>query len=69
MSTGNPLWGAPRIVGDRPRVIHFNATANPTTNWTARQLVKAFPWQDPASVRWRKGTMSVAVPAFPGRST
>ena len=28
---------------DRRRVLHFNVTANPTAEWTARQLVQAFP--------------------------
>jgi putative transposase len=26
------------------RVVHFNVTAHPTMEWTARQLVEAFPW-------------------------
>lgn len=30
---------------DRRRVIHFNVTANPTAEWTARQLVQAFPFE------------------------
>jgi putative transposase len=28
----------------RRRVVHFNATANPTAAWTAQQIVEAFPW-------------------------
>jgi hypothetical protein len=35
------------LAHDRRRVIHFNVTANPTAAWTAQQIVKAFPWQDP----------------------
>jgi putative transposase len=35
------------LAHDRRRVIHFNVTANPTAAWTARQIVEAFPWQDP----------------------
>ncbi|MFP6581427.1 MAG: integrase core domain-containing protein, partial [Candidatus Hydrogenedentota bacterium] len=26
------------------QVIHFNVTANPTAEWTSRQVVEAFPW-------------------------
>jgi hypothetical protein len=26
------------------RIVHFNVTAHPTMDWTARQLVEAFPW-------------------------
>ena len=27
------------------RVIHFNVTANPTAEWTAQQVIEAFPWE------------------------
>lgn len=30
----------------RRRVVHFNVTENPTAEWTARQIVEAFPWDD-----------------------
>ena len=29
---------------DRRRPIHFAVTTNPTAEWTARQLLEAFPW-------------------------
>ena len=29
---------------DRRRAIHFAATTNPTAEWTAPQLLEAFPW-------------------------
>ena len=30
----------------RRRVVHFNVTANPTAEWTARQVVEAFPYDE-----------------------
>jgi transposase InsO family protein len=33
---------------DRRRVLHTNVTGNPTANWTAQQLVEAFPWKTTA---------------------
>ena len=29
---------------DRRRPLHFAVTSNPTAEWTARQLLQAFPW-------------------------
>jgi len=32
------------LAHDRRRVVHFNVTASPTAEWTARQITEAFPW-------------------------
>jgi putative transposase len=32
------------LAHERRRVLHFNVTTNPTAEWTAQQIVNAFPW-------------------------
>ena len=32
------------LAHERRRPVHFAVTANPTAEWTARQLLEAFPW-------------------------
>jgi len=32
------------LILDRRRVVHFNVTANPSAQWTAQQIVEAFPF-------------------------
>jgi len=32
------------LAHQRRRVIHFNVTAHPSSEWTARQIAQAFPW-------------------------
>jgi Integrase core domain. len=34
------------LAHDRRRVLHFNVTMNPSAEWTAQQIVEAFPWSD-----------------------
>ncbi|MGB5468675.1 MAG: hypothetical protein WBM84_21620, partial [Sedimenticolaceae bacterium] len=29
---------------DRRQIVHFNVTANPTSQWTTQQIVDAFPF-------------------------
>ena len=36
------------LVHDRRRVVHCNVTDTPTAQWTAQQLVEAFPWETAA---------------------
>ena len=30
----------------RRRILHFNVTANPAAEWTAQQIIEAFPWDE-----------------------
>jgi putative transposase len=34
------------LAHERRRVVHFNVTEHPTAQWTAQQVVEAFPWDD-----------------------
>lgn len=42
-ATFGVLLGFLVLAHDRRRVLHFNVTANPSAEWTPRQLVQAFP--------------------------
>ena len=44
-ATFQVLFGFLVLAHDRRRVVHFNVTANPTAQWTAQQVVNAFPWE------------------------
>jgi len=34
------------LARERRRVVHFNVTAHPSEDWTARQVLEAFPWEE-----------------------
>jgi transposase InsO family protein len=34
------------LAHERRRIVHFNVTEHPTAQWTAQQVVDAFPWED-----------------------
>ena len=34
------------LAHERRRVLHFNITTNPSAEWTAQQIVEAFPWDE-----------------------
>jgi putative transposase len=34
------------LAHDRRRVVHFNVTEHPAAQWTAQQIVDAFPWDE-----------------------
>jgi len=42
-ATFGALFGFLVVAHYRRRVLHFNVTANPSAEWTARRLVQAFP--------------------------
>jgi len=42
--TFNLLYVFVVLSHDRRRILHVNVTANPTAEWTARQLLEAFPY-------------------------
>ncbi len=42
-ATFGVLFGLVVLAHHRRRVVHFNATAHPTAEWTARQVIEAFP--------------------------
>ena len=44
-ATFRVLFGFLMLAHDRRRVVHFNVTTNPTAQWTAQQVVEAFPWE------------------------
>ena len=39
------------LAHSRRKVLHFNGTDNPTAQWTAQQIVEAFPWDSAPKYR------------------
>jgi transposase InsO family protein len=39
------LWVFLMVATERRRVVHFNVTDDPTSEWVARQVVEAFPYE------------------------
>jgi putative transposase len=39
------------LAHERRRVLHINVTDAPTAQWTAQQLVEAFPWETAPTIR------------------
>ncbi len=50
----------------RRKVVHFNVTMNPTADWTAQQIVEAFPW-DTAPKYLLRDRDGIYGPAFVNR--
>jgi putative transposase len=46
ISTFRMLYGFVVFRHDWRRLVHFNVTTNPTSVWTAQQMVEAFPFND-----------------------
>jgi putative transposase len=40
------LFGLVILAHERRRIVHFNITEHPTAQWTAQQVVEAFPWDE-----------------------
>jgi putative transposase len=48
--TGRVLFVFVLLAHHRRRIVHFNVTAQPTAEWTAQQVIEAFP--DDTAPRW-----------------
>ena len=48
------------LAHDRRRVVHFNITEQPTAQWTAQQLVEAFPFDERHGIYCETAMLSLA---------
>ena len=57
------LYGLAIIQFERRRLVWTNVTTNPTSEWIARQITEAFPWDQPPSylIRDRDSSYGVVV--------
>src|SRR5215471_18018226 len=44
-ATCQVLFVSIMLAHERRRIVHFNVTEHPTAQWTAQQIVEAFPWE------------------------
>jgi putative transposase len=44
--THNVLFVLVMLAHERRRIVHFNVTEHPTAQWTAQQVIDAFPWDE-----------------------
>ena len=49
------LFGFVVLAHDRRRIVHFNVTEHPTAQWTAQQIVEAFPFDTAPQYLLRDG--------------
>jgi putative transposase len=54
------------LARERRRIVHFNITEHPTAQWTAQQIVEAFPW-DTAPRYLLRDRDSIYGATFPSR--
>jgi putative transposase len=50
------------LAHERRRIVHVNITAHPTAQWTAQQIVEAFPWDTAPRYLLRDRALQCGVP-------
>jgi hypothetical protein len=53
------LYGLVILSHRRRRLIHYAVTAHPTSEWVARQIVEAFPWDETPPISCETVTASM----------